>query len=209
MKFNTITIALLSALALSNGLVVAMAGDINPTPEMVQGFTKGAEYVKSVINTPKIALTAPVSQPSVIAESAKAVIGLPDVKAQNIPTNIEKLAEKTESIPSSWENIGDGFKALGSAGLHYVKATGKLIADLPWPNITKVFKNSCQDVQTFVQDVTKNKTIFVVTLALAGYGSYKLYNKVRAWYDHKKGLIAEHEVRQTHNEVTRTEVRYQ
>ncbi|MFZ5954560.1 MAG: hypothetical protein ACOYT8_05680 [Candidatus Dependentiae bacterium] len=211
MKFNTITIALLSALAMSNGLVVAMAGDINPTPEMVQGFTKGAEYVKSVVNTPKIALTAPVSQSSVITEAAKAVVSLPEITAQNVPSEVAKLAEKTESVPSSWENIGEGFKALGSAGLHYVKATGKLIADLPWPNITKVFKNSCQDVQMFVNDVTKNKTIFVVTLALAGYGSYKLYNKVKTWYDHKKGLIAGHEVRQTETRhaVTRTEIHHQ
>ncbi len=201
MKLNSITLALLASLILSNGLVTAMAGDINPTPEMVQGFTKGIDYVQSTI------VKMPIAQPAVVAETT--LVSVSEVAVEPVKQQIQEKLVKAPEINSSWQNIGDGFKALGSAGLHYVKATGKLIADLPWPNITNVFKNSCQDVQMFVNDVTKNRTIFVVTLALAGYGSYKLYNKVKDWYNDKNGSV--HEVRQTQtqNSVVRTEIRHQ
>lgn len=199
MKLNVITKTLLVSLTMSNGLVTAMAGDINPTPEMVQGFAKGFDYVQStMIKTPQV-------QSAVIQETA-AVVQAAEVAVQPIQQTQAVLTTAPE-INSSWQNVGEGFKALGSAGLHYVKATGKLIADLPWPNITNVFKNSCQDVQMFVNDVTKNKTIFVVTLALAGYGSYKLYNKVIDWYNNKQGFVRETRQTQTSNLVTRTEVR--
>lgn len=201
MKLNSITLALLASLSLSNGLVTAMAGDINPTPEMVQGFTKGIDYVQSTI------VKTPIAQPAVLSEPA--LVSVSEATVESVTQQIQTTLEKAPEVNSSWQNIGEGFKALGSAGLHYVKATGKLIADLPWPNITNVFKNSCQDVQMFVNDVTKNKAVFVVTLALAGYGSYKLYNKVKDWYNDKNGLVSE--VRQTQtetrNSVTRTEVR--
>lgn len=201
MKLNSITLALLASLSLSNGLVTAMAGDINPTPEMVQGFSKGIDYVQSTI------IKTPIAQPAVLSETT--LVSVSEATVESVTQQINTTLEKAPEINSSWQNIGEGFKALGSAGLHYVKATGKLIADLPWPNITNVFKNSCQDVQMFVNDVTKNKTVFVVTLALAGYGSYKLYNKVKDWYNDKNGLVSE--VRQTQtetrNSVTRTERR--
>ncbi|BDC34479.1 hypothetical protein Noda2021_04370 [Candidatus Dependentiae bacterium Noda2021] len=165
-------VLLLLVTALPNAALFSMDAGEGYRPELTQGFTKGYDYVESVV---RARLAAPVQNTPVINQTAEQVISIQPVVEVVSQTAAVEVVQPT--VPTSWENIGSGFKALGNAGLHYIKETGRLVADLPWPNITNVFKNSCLDVQTFVQDVTKNRTMMVVTLGLLGYAGYKLYNK--------------------------------